>query len=114
MAVSNTVAKAADASPLFRKSAITVLHNPIDLKRFCPNTVEEKEENSLLLVASRIDDPVKGPDLLVQMLREAKVLSEEWASSASITLVGQIKDKSLLEQIPIPYRHIPEPRERSW
>ena len=107
VAVSNAVAKAAYASPLFSKSAITVLHNPIDLKRFYPDSATKKQESSLLLVASRIDDPVKGPDLLVQMLREAKALSEEWASSASITLVGQIKDKSLLEQIPIPYRHIP-------
>lgn len=106
VAVSNAVAKAADASPLFSKGAITVLHNPIDLKRFCPDSATKKQESSLLLVASRIDDPVKGPDLLVQMLREAKALSEEWASSASITLVGQIKDKSLLEQIPILYRHI--------
>lgn len=106
VAVSNGVAKAADASPLFSKSTITVLHNPIDLKRFCPDSATKRQESSLLLVASRIDDPVKGPDLLVQMLREAKALSEEWASKASITLVGQVKDKSLLEQIPIPYRHI--------
>ncbi|WP_298631117.1 glycosyltransferase [uncultured Porphyromonas sp.] len=106
VAVSNAVAKAADASPLFRRSPITVLHNPIDLKLFCPDSIVRKREGNLLLVAARIDDRVKGPDLLLQMLRQAKALSEEWASKSSITLVGQIKDKSLLEQIPIAYQHI--------
>lgn len=111
IAVSQAVANAAQASPLFKESPLTLLHNPLNLSKFTPEETSQPSPHRLLMVAARIDDPVKGPDLLCDMLHKAKGYSPEFAQQAKITLVGKLKDPSLLGQIPIPVRHIERAEE---
>lgn len=57
------------------------------------------------MVAARIDDPVKGFDLAVETLRRACQVSLDFAREARLILVGAIKEKRLLQDLPIPYTH---------
>ena len=62
----------------------------------------------LLLVASRIDDEVKGPKLLLQSMQYLKQLLEEVHTEdrVELILVGELVDKSLLNDIAIPTHYI--------
>lgn len=59
----------------------------------------------LLFVAARLDDPVKGLDLLRQVLEECCLLSETFRRRAKLTCIGTLKDPDSLRHWPIDVEH---------
>lgn len=107
IAVSNHIKEVAIGATLTRRSQISVVHNPIDIQVFYPNTTLEDEDVArLLFVASNLDDPVKGLDYLRQMLTTATEINPQLMAKVRLYLVGKTKHKEALQGFPIAIEHI--------
>ena len=56
--------------------------------------------------AARLDDAVKGFDLLIDTTRHIKQYRPEVAQKLHLLLFGDIRDASLLQKLAIPYTHL--------
>lgn len=87
----------------------SVLPNPINLDHFCMRPVPKgrlpewyrSDRHYLLLVASRLDDKVKGPHLLHETLEHFCLIDPERAKQTSLLLVGHEKVSETLATLPI-------------
>lgn len=96
MAVSSWVENAARCSGLLRDAEVTVIHNIYPLDRFL---IADKEQGLIVFGAQYIDNHIKGLDFAIDALNAI-----DPSSGAHITFFGDIKNKSLLERLKIPYR----------
>ena len=108
IAVSTAEAALFAESPLMRSARpVLVLPNPIDLELFSPRTAEAMPEPSwyeagryyLTLVAARLDDVVKGPELLKAVARAFRVRSPELAARTTLLLVGETKQRGYFDDL---------------
>lgn len=108
VAVSPSLANEVKQSVIQARLGIHVIGNPVNPDIFYPEQKRrEKKSFDILMVAARLDDPVKGPDYLIKALQEAKRLWPQTAYPPQLHLVGRIKNKSFLEQLPLSYTHYP-------
>lgn len=108
IAVSTAEAALFAESPLMRSARPAfVLPNPIDLELFSPRTAEampvpswyEEGRYYLSLVAARLDDVVKGPELLKAVARAFRTQSPELAARTTLVLVGEIKRQGYFDDL---------------
>lgn len=135
VAVSRWLAARAASSGLLKDFAaagrLNVIPNPFPLNSYsgreipqhtplCPEEIDstllprpEKDEIRILFGASRIDDPVKDPELLVETTR---ILAEKYpnvASRARLVTFGNLRNPHALDGIAIRHSHLgPLPAER--
>ena len=108
IAVSTAEAALFGESPLMRSARpALVLPNPIDLELFSPQTAEampvpswhEAGRYYLTLVAARLDDVVKGPELLKAIARAFRAQSPEFAARTTLVLVGETKRQGYFDDL---------------
>lgn len=108
IAVSRAEAALFGESRLMRSARpALVLPNPIDLELFSPQTAEampvpswyEAGRYYLALVAARLDDVVKGPELLKAVARAFCAQSPELAACTTLILVGEIKRQGYFDDL---------------
>lgn len=112
VAVSHWLADCCRQSSLMRNSSISVIANPIDAEAFSysrhdadvcpagPDTVVAA------MGAARLDDPVKGFDLLIEATRHIAAHNPQLASRLHIVLYGALRDTSLLSQLAVPHTYL--------
>lgn len=106
IAVSNWLAERARESRLLKDAPLSVIPNafPMPAAEAADRLVPDPSEELLLIFgAARLDDPIKDFPMLINVLKELQRLDPQLASHSKITLFGDIKDRSLLSQIPIPF-----------
>ena len=103
LGVSHSLVGQAQASPLV--SQVSYLPNFYDPQLFHPGEKVAEKNVRLLFVAARLDDPVKGLDLLRQVLEECCLLSETFRRRAKLTCIGTLKDPDSLRHWPIDVEH---------
>lgn len=82
---------------------VSVIGNPIDENVFCSSSSTVKDPSSpftMMMVAARLDDPIKGFDYLIKALQLLHSLLLGSNRQIRLCLVGDIRDKDLLHQIP--------------
>lgn len=107
VAVSNWLAGKCRESYLLKDHDIEVIHNAFPVGKF----LYERKANPLLadgvkvivMGAARLDDPVKGFQFMIDAMNYIHDNMPELAGRLHILLYGNIRDKSLLEKIPVSY-----------
>lgn len=108
LGVSREVVSLARSAPLLEGARISLLPNFVDPQEFFPPTPadEERSEPRILMVAARLDDPVKGLDLCQLALERACAISPHFQKEVHLVLVGRVKHPELLHRLPIRYTHL--------
>ena len=104
---------------LNRTSALTghftteVVPNVLSLSRFtivdrldARSALQVSEPYVIAVGAARLDDPIKGFDHLVNALRALVDKQQFRPADIRLLLFGNIRDASLLSQLPVPYTHL--------
>ena len=113
VAVSQWLAALSRESALTGRFTTEVVPNVLSLSRF--TIVDRLDARSALQVnepyviafgAARIDDPIKGFDHLLNALRALIDKQQFQPADVRLLLFGNIRDASLLTQIPVPYTHL--------
>lgn len=100
VAVSRWLKERCEASSLMRAADVRVIGNPFPMPEFT-QTERPQGPVEMLMVAARLDDPIKG----FPMLKESLRLWRQNGGEGHITLVGEMRDISLLDDFPIQFTH---------
>lgn len=106
VAVSNWLAGKCRESYLLKNHDIDVIPNAFPIDEF---SYERKVNNSLcnkkviVMGAARLDDPIKGFGVMIDAMNYIRDNMPELAGRLHILLYGTIRDKSLLDKIPVSY-----------
>lgn len=121
IAVSSVEARLFSQGELMRSALHPlVLPNPIDAELFSPETVRlegkpawyQEGRYYLTLVAARLDEEVKGPELLKAIAAELQARHPELAALATFVLVGGMRAPKAFEDLALPYLTLGSIRER--
>lgn len=112
VAVSHWLAGCCRESRLLRNMPVTVIPNAIDAGRF--NWERQhggslgiaRDKTVIAMGAARLDDSIKGFDLLIDATRCLRQSYPGVASRLHLVLFGNIRDRSLLDQLSIDYTHV--------
>lgn len=108
VAVSGWLLSRASRSSLLSSASLSLIPNPFPVPG--PEIEEEIMQSHpsprLIFGAARLDDPIKGFDILCDALAVFAERYPDLASSLTLTLYGSIRDKSLLSRIPVNYDFI--------
>lgn len=107
VAVSNWLAGKCRESYLLKDQDIEVIYNAFPVDKF---SYERKSNNYLpadkkviVMGAARLDDPIKGFQIMVDAMHHIRDNMPGLAGRLHILLYGTIRDKSLLDKIPVSY-----------
>ena len=112
VAVSNWLAGKCAESSLLRYDPIKVIPNTMPVETFSYNRKPNEDYHLpadvkvIAMGAARLDDAVKGFDLLIDTTRHIKQYRPELARKLHLLLFGDIRDASLLQKLAIPYTHL--------
>ena len=112
VAVSNWLAERASESRLLHNMALTVIPNAIDADAFGyerqrqGNLDISADKKVIAMGAARLDDTIKGFDLLISATRHLHDTRPELAKKLHLVLFGSIRDSSLLDQLCLPHTHL--------
>ena len=108
VAVSNWLEQCCRHSSLMRDCDISVIGNPFPTADFqCDHQSGFGPDTRVIAMgAARLDDPIKGFDLLIDTTRYIANEMPDLASRLHLLLYGNLRDESLLGQIGIPYTHL--------
>lgn len=106
VAVSNWLAEKASASSLLSSSRVEVIPNVFRLDGEGKRTTSGLSKIRLLFGAARLDDPIKGLPVLVEMTRSIRSRHPELADRLELITFGNVKDPASMEGIAIPHRHL--------
>lgn len=104
VAVSNWLAEKSKESSLLRDKAITVIPNAFNLPRGLAEkgSIKPGEKIRILFGAARLDDPIKGLDVLKEMSVILKNEYPEIADKLEIAVFGNVKNTKSLEGFALP------------
>lgn len=111
VAVSNWLARCCQASSIMAGRKVSVIGNPFPTSDF----VHEYQAGNLDLKpgtrviamgAARLDDPVKGFDLMIDAMQYIADNMPELAGKIHLLLYGGLRDKSLLDRIAVPHTYL--------
>ena len=112
VAVGEWLANRARNSALIGHFPIRVIPNALSLTRFvltdrndARTALDIHESYVIVFGAARIDEPIKGFDLLLSALNILKNQKNIDCNDIRLILFGSIKNPELLQQIPIKYTH---------
>ena len=112
VSVSNWLADKCRQSSLLSHKPIAVIPNTMPVDNFTydrmPNSDMDipAQAKVLAMGAARLDDEVKGFNLLVETTRHIANQNPDLASRLHLLLFGDIRDASLLQQLALPYTHL--------
>lgn len=101
VAVSRWLAERAAASSLLGGERVVVIPNAFPEISAVENRAAQSDR--IIMVAARLDDPVKGLPLLARATEALHRLDPERASRLHIDLVGELRDSSQLQGLRLPY-----------
>lgn len=112
VAVSNWLADRCRESRLMHNVMLTTIPNAIDIDLF----KYEKQENgnlgipkgkiTIVMGAARLDDTIKGFDILIGTTEYLRQNKPDLAGKLHLVLYGNIRDKSLLDRLQLPYTYL--------
>lgn len=100
VAVSQWLADCCRRSSLLADKPLTVIHNAMPAERYSWQRTGDRSKKVVTMGAARLDDPVKGFDLLIK----AANIAASQRDDIELQLFGAIRDESLLGQLRLPYR----------
>ncbi len=112
VSVSNWLADKCRQSLLLCDRSIEVIPNtmPVESFAYCRMPNEDfdiaPDVKVIAMGAARLDDPVKGFDLLIDTMRYIREQRPQLAEKLHLVLFGDIRDASLLSQLAVPYTHL--------
>lgn len=101
--VSRWLASRCADSSLLAGARVTVIPNPFPLPEYRFTARYDPATLNLLMVAARIDDPIKGLDTLCAALLKLKDLNPALHRRIRLTLLGNVKAQSALTGLSVPY-----------
>jgi len=107
VAVSNWLYGKCRESELLGSANISVIPNAFPSANITPDVSKQNPERKIELVmgAARLDDEIKGLDILIEATRHLKQESPELAAKLHINTFGDIRNHGLLQQIHLPHTH---------
>lgn len=112
VAVSNWLAEKCRNSSLLAHKPIEVIPNTMPVADFTAQRGDNAhyglphDTTVLAMGAARLDDPVKGFDILIDVTRALRSQYPDQSQKFHLLLFGDLRDMSLLQQIAIPYTHL--------
>ena len=112
VAVSHWLADKCRESALMQNSDISVIANAFPIEKFTPQRLPNSDygidldKKVVVMGAARLDDPVKGFDLMLATTQHISRERPDLAERLHLLLFGGIKDASLLKQIAVPFTHL--------
>lgn len=112
VAVSNWLAERCRQSSLMRFADVSVIPNAFPIEHFAyvhhsPSDLGIAPDKSVLIMgAARLDDPVKGFDILIEAINYMVENKPALAAKCHLLLYGGIRNAELLKQIAIPYTYV--------
>lgn len=108
VAVSHWLADRCKESSLLSGKPVSVIPNALLMEQFDWRRAKPASPGKKVVAmgAARLDDPVKGFPLMIAAVNRIADTDTDTARSVELLLFGSIRDKSLLQQIRIPYRWI--------
>ena len=107
VAVSHWLADCCHNSALMNNAPITVVGNPLDIHT-CNCTKSSEGEGKKFVVAmgaARLDDHVKGLDLLIETTQHIATERPQLAQRLHLLLYGNIRDHALLDRLAVPHTY---------
>ncbi len=111
VAVSNWLAQCCRCSSLMAGKPVTVIGNPFPTSDFnCTYQAGDlglaPDTCVIAMGAARLDDPVKGFDLLISAMRHIAEHKPQLAAKLHLLLYGNLRDPGLLDNIPVAHTHL--------
>lgn len=110
VAVSHWLEQCCRKSALLHDADITVIGNPFPTSDYaCDYVARPGMPDDAIVIAmgaARLDDPVKGFDLLVESTRHLRQWYPELAERVHVLLYGELRDQSLLRQLAVNYTYL--------
>ncbi len=106
VAVSHWLAEKCNESGLLANRKIHVINNPMPVENFDYHRIGSKEETVIGMGAARLDDPVKGFELLIEATNKIVERHPEDAHRLKLLLFGSIRDQGLLDRLKMPTKWI--------
>lgn len=101
VAVSRWLADRARESSLLGSERVAVVPNAFPEVRALP--ARPARPTHIIMVAARLDDPIKGLPLLAEATKAMRRLDSERAGTLHLDLVGEVRDPSRLDDLALPY-----------
>lgn len=108
VAVSKWVATKCRVSTLLEDAPVTIIPNSFPIPDRLERRDTERQTARIVMGAARIDDPVKGFEVLIEALRKIAATHDELADRLELITYGSIRNPQLFEQIPIAHTHLGE------
>lgn len=114
VAVSNWLARKARTSTLLSGQELTVIPNAFPIENSTVTNLSERDSKiRLVFGAARLDDPVKGFNILIRVTEILAGHFPELARNMELLTFGNIRNPELLEKLQIPHHHHgPLPKEK--
>lgn len=106
VAVSNWLSRKAAESSLLRDERVVVIPNVFNLTTGSNRAERSDGKIRLLFGAARLDDPIKGLPVLVEMTRVIRADYPDLAERMELITFGGVKNPDSLMGIAIPHRHL--------
>ena len=110
VAVSQWLEQCCRRSALLNKADITVIGNPFPTSEYAYEYVPRPglPDDAIVIAmgAARLDDPVKGFDLLIDTMRHLHEHDSALANRLHLLLYGDLRDPSLLQQLKVSYTYL--------
>lgn len=110
VAVSHWLEQCCRHSALLRDASVSVIGNPFPTDEYSWDYIprDDVADNAIVMAmgAARLDDPVKGFDLLVSAMRHLCERNPELSRRLHLLLYGGLRDASLLEKLPVKFTHL--------
>lgn len=113
VAVSSWVERKCRQSALLNGQSVQVIHNAFPIECFSyERTIADdslnipKDRKIIVMGAARLDDPIKGLDIMIAAMNHISEREPVLASRIHLVLYGDIREPQLLEQIKIPYTYL--------
>ena len=107
VAVSHWLADCCRQSTLLCNHEVTVIGNPFPVSDYRYDFMGQTDDRVVIAMgAARLDDPVKGFDLLIASMRHLAGHNPDLAKRVHLLLYGELRDMSLLDQLPVAHTHL--------
>lgn len=112
VAVSSWLAKCCRESSLLRDADVRVIPNafPVDSfptsSNFRFNRIGESVKRIILMGAARLDDPIKGLPMAIDVLNYLFDTDPEAVRDTTVIFFGDVRDKSAFANLRLPYLHL--------
>lgn len=103
VAVSNWLRGRCRASKLLAEARVEVIPNPFKLRKM-PLIKRSMSEITVIIAAARLDDPVKGLPIFIDMAARLRLDYPQVAERLHFLAVGGLKDAHALDSFPLPIK----------